>query len=99
MNSQLAVMVTLITAALSGFAIWQDDHRPVAPPVPAAPIADEVVAAAPAAVGRPPLAQWLEHAAARWLDRDLTFDLQRTEQSLSLRISWRERTTAVAAGR
>lgn len=99
MNSQLAVTVTLITASLSGFAIWQRDHRAVAPPVSAASLDDEAVNAAPSAVGRPSFGPWLERAAARWLDRDLTFDLQRTEHSLSLRISWRERPPAVAAGR
>jgi len=88
----MAVAVTLLVAAVSGFAIWQGD-------VQAATVATAgpaVVAAPDGAAPRRAAESWLRTFVEQLRDRELTIDLRRGDHSLSLQITWRERAPVVA---
>jgi len=96
-NSQLAVGVTLLVASVSGFAIWQEDARGAARPVPVIALDAPPAAAPPARPVDAPASPSLSQVMRRWLDGELTIELRRGTHSLTLQVSWREREPVAAA--
>ncbi len=84
MNQQLATLVTLVVATVSGFAIWQDDvHAAVT--VPPAAVEDASCAPAPVVRAGTP---WFVAALRSCRAGGLAIDLRHTEHSVSLQITW-----------
>jgi hypothetical protein len=94
----MAVSLTLLVAAVSGFAIWQGDVQAAMVAAPAVSDAATVAPVPPPAVPRRAAAAWWQAFAEQLLQHELTLDVHRGGESLSLRLTWRKRQPAGIAG-